>query len=292
MTVLGDKLGEALSAKANDINNFVWKGPKVNGVQEEIRLVDADFYQLQKFYNHCNEMLYNKDSKYPGRVVLKDIVQDQIQRCRAELLIRWLRSEKQYTTTNCLEDVRAIISNNKEELTQEVIKTYAIGNIMNGLPIEFERVPISLVMDACLDSLGVLDNSHLTLNFIVKMGLWFTPQEMQKPVAEGGLYKKDPETGKAVNRLEVVTKELRLNPSISLRIDNTGLSYAEFRSMCRLKRDKYANLTSDQLRLLSNKVLYRFQDQCEMQAKQWQDKIAEILKVAESKGWDVTRNID
>ena len=292
MTVLGDKLGEALSAKANDINNFVWKGPKVNGVQEEIRLVDADFYQLQKFYNHCNEMLYNKNSKYPGRVVLKDIVQDQIQRCRAELLIRWLRSEKQYTTTNCLEDLRAIISNNKEELTQEVIKTYAIGNIMNGLPIEFERVPISLVMDACLDSLGVLDNSHLTLNFIVKMGLWFTPQEMQKPVAEGGLYKKDPETGKAVNRLEVVTKELRLNPSISLRIDNTGLSYAEFRSMCRLKRDKYANLTSDQLRLLSNKVLYRFQDQCEMQAKQWQDKIAEILKVAESKGWDVTRNID
>lgn len=292
MTVLGDKLGEALSAKANDINNFVWKGPKVNGVQEEIRLVDADFYQLQKFYNHCNEMLYNKDSKYPGRVVLKDIVQDQIQRCRAELLIRWLRSEKQYTTTNCLEDLRAIISNNKEELTQEVIKTYAIGNIMNGLPIEFERVPISLVMDACLDSLGVLDNSHLTLNFIVKMGLWFTPQEMQKPVAEGGLYKKDPETGKAVNRLEVVTKELRLNPSISLRIDNTGLSYAEFRSMCRLKRDKYTNLTSDQLRLLSNKVLYRFQDQCEMQAKQWQDKIAEILKVAESKGWDVTRNID
>ena len=54
MTVLGDKLGEALSAKANDINNFVWKGPKVNGVQEEIRLVDADFYQLQKSYNHCN----------------------------------------------------------------------------------------------------------------------------------------------------------------------------------------------------------------------------------------------
>lgn len=138
----------------------------------------------------------------------------------------------------------------------------------------------------------VLDNSHLTLNFIVKMGLWFTPQEMQKPVSEGGLYKKDPETGKAVNRLEVVSKELRLNPSIALRIDNTGLSFAEFRSMCRLKRDKYANLTSDQLKLLSNKVLYRFQDQCENQAKQWKDKMEEIIKVAASKGWDVTREID
>lgn len=293
MTVLGDKLAEKLAEKANDINSYVWKGPKVNGVQEEIRLVDADFNQLQRFYNHCMEMLYNKDSKYPGRVTLLDIVQDQIQRCRAELLVRWLRSEKQYTATNCLEDLKTIISNNKEELTQEVIKTYPISGIMNGLPIEFERVPISLVMDACLDSLGIFDNSHLTLNFIVKMGLWFTPQEMQRPVSEGGLYKKDPETGKAVNRLEMVVKELRLNPSISLRIDeNTGLSYAQFRSMCKLKRDKYANLTSDQLKLLSNKVLYRFQNQCEMQAKQWEDKITEIKKVADSKGWDVTRGVE
>lgn len=293
MTVLGDKLAEKLAEKANDINSYVWKGPKVNGVQEEIRLVDADFNQLQRFYNHCMEMLYNKDSKYPGRVTLLDIVQDQIQRCRAELLVRWLRSEKQYTATNCLEDLKTIISNNKEELTQEVIKTYPISGIMNGLPIEFERIPISLVMDACLDSLGIFDNSHLTLNFIVKMGLWFTPQEMQKPISEGGLYKKDPETGKAVNRLEMVVKELRLNPSISLRIDeNTGLSYAQFRSMCKLKRDKYANLTSDQLKLLSNKVLYRFQNQCEMQAKQWEDKITEIKKVADSKGWDVTRGVE
>lgn len=154
MTVLKDKLEEAFNAKANDINTYMWKGPKVNGFQEEIRLVDADYSQLRKFYKHCEEMLYNTDSKYPGRITLLGIVDDQIKRCRAELLIRWLRSEKQYTTTNCLEDLRTIISNNKEQLTQEVIKTYPIGNIMNGLPIEFERVPISLVMDACLDSLG------------------------------------------------------------------------------------------------------------------------------------------
>lgn len=292
MTVLGDMLAEKLAEKAKDINSFIWKGPKVNGVQEEIRLIDADFNQLQKFYNHCTEMLYNNDSKYPGRITLLSIVQDQIQRCRAELLIRWLRSEKQYTTTSCLEDLRTVINNNKEELTQEAIKTYPIGNLMKGLPLEFERVPVGLVLSACLDALGILDNSHLTLNFIVKMGLWFTPQEMQNPIEKGGLYKKDPETGKAVNRLEIVTKELRLNPSISLRIDNTGLSYAEFRSMCKLKRDKYANLTSEQLKTLSNKILYRFQDQCERQAQQWKDKIDEIIKVSEAKGWDVTRNID
>jgi hypothetical protein len=292
MTEFGDKLAAKLAEKANDVNTFVWKGPKVNGVQEEIKLVDASYDQLRSYYKHCMEMLYNTDSKNPGRKTLLDIVNDQIQRCRAELLIRWFRSEKQYTTTNCLEDLRTVIANNRDQLTNETIKVIPISTIMNGLPIEYERVPISLVMDACLDSLGQFDNSHLTLNFIVKMGLWFTQQEMQNPVEKGGLYVKDPVTGKAVNRLEVVTKELRLNPSIVLRIKDTGLTYNEFRSMCRLKRDKYANLTSDQLRLLSNKVLYRFQDQCEAQAKQWSDKIDEICKVAESKGWDVTREIN
>lgn len=287
MTVLGDKLREALNDKANDVNSYVWKGPKVNGVQEEIKLVDADYDQLKRFYNHCEQMLYNSDTKNPGRLTLLDIVSDQIQRCRAELLIRWLRAEKQYTNTRCLEDLRITIKNNKEVLTNETIKVYPIGNILNGIPVEFREVPVSLVMDACLDSLGLFDNSHLTLNFIVKMGLWFTQQEMQKD-----LYRKDPVTGKAVNRLLVVSKELRLNPSISLKICDTGLSYAEFRSMCRLKRDKYANLTSDQLRLLSSKVLYRFQNQCESQAKQWKDKMEEIKKVAELKGWDITRNID
>lgn len=287
MTVLGDKLREALNDKANDVNSYVWKGPKVNGVQEEIKLVDADYDQLKRFYNHCEQMLYNSDTKNPGRLTLLDIVSDQIQRCRAELLIRWLRAEKQYTNTRCLEDLRITIKNNKEILTNETIKVYPIGNILNGIPVEFRELPVSLVMDACLDSLGLFDNSHLTLNFIVKMGLWFTQQEMQKD-----LYRKDPVTGKAVNRLLVVSKELRLNPSISLKICDTGLSYAEFRSMCRLKRDKYANLTSDQLRLLSSKVLYRFQNQCESQAKQWKDKMEEIKKVAELKGWDITRNID
>lgn len=290
MTVLGDMLAEKLAEKANDINNFMWKGPKVNGVQEEIRLMDASYDQLRSYYNHCMQMLHNNDSKNPGRLTLLNIVNGQIQRCRAELLIRWLRSEKQYTTTKCLEDLRAIIANNKETVGSETIKSIPIGSVMNGLPLDFEHVPISFVLDACLDSLGQFDNSHLTLNFIVKMGLWFTQQEMQNPVEKGGLYRKDPVTGKAVNRLEVVSKELRLNPSIVLRIKDTGLTYSEFRSMCRLKRDKYANLTSDQLRLLSNKVLYRFQDQCEAQAKQWSNKMEEILKVAQAKGWDVTRD--
>lgn len=293
MTVLEDAYAKACEVKANDINSFVWKGPKINGVQEEYKLIDADYATLRKYYKHCEEMLYNTNAKNPGRRTLLNIVSDQIQRCRAELLIRWLRAEKSYTNTRCLEDLRTIIRNNKEDLTQEAIKTYPIGYVMSGLPIDYERVPISLVMDACLDSLGILDSTHVTLNFIVKMGLWFTPQEMQNPIDKGGLYKKDPNTGKAMNRLEVVAAIHRLNPTIKLRIDkNTGLSYAEFRDMYNLRKDKYVNLTSSQLKLMSNKILYRFQDQCAAQAEQWEAKIAEIVKVAEYKGWDVTRDIE
>ena len=160
----------------------------------------------------------------------------------------------------------------EEIFTDEAIKTYPIGRVINGLPIEFNDVPFDLVMNACLDILGVLDTSHLTLNFIVKMGLYFTQQEMQQPVNKlygdnkHGLYEKDPETGKAKNRLDVIKRELKLNPAINLRICNTGLNYNEFRSMYYLKRDKYSNLTTDQLKLLSNKVLYRFQELCNTQA--------------------------
>ena len=122
MTVLGDKLQAALNA--NSINNYTWKGPKgPNGVQEEIKLKDCSYDQLHKFYMHCTQMLYNNDSKNPGRRVLMDIVQNQIQRCRAELLIRYLRKEKEYTPQRCLEDLRGIRAKNRELLTDETIKT-------------------------------------------------------------------------------------------------------------------------------------------------------------------------
>lgn len=296
-TELGDKLQEAL--KSNNINNYVWKGPKnANGLQEEIKLINCSYEQLQKFYQHCMQMLNNNDSKNPGRRVLVNIVQNQIQRCRAELLIRYLRKEREYTPQRCLEDLRGVRAQNREVLTDETIKKFAIGNVINGLPIEYNDVPFEMVMDACLDTLGVIDTSHLTLNFIVKMGLYFTQQEMQQPVGKlsidgkHGLYEKDINTGKAKNRLDIIKRELRLHPEINLRICNTGLNYNEFRSMYYLKKDKYSNLTTDQLKLLSNKVLYRFQDQCEAQAKQWETKIKEINEVAASKGWDVTRDIN
>ena len=234
-------------------------------------------------------MLHNTDGKYPGRLTLLDIIQSQIECCRAELLVRWLGSEKGYTRSRCLEDLRNIIATNKEQIDAETIKKYPISSVMEGVPTEYSKVTIKTVMNACLDMLGVVDTTHITLNFILKMGLWFTPQEMQKD-----LYRKDPETGKMKDRLQVVTEEMRLDlkPYQKLYINDTGLSYKEFKTIYMLRKDKYSNLDSDLLKLLSEKVLYRFQEQCERQAKQWEDKAKEIIKVAELKGWDVTRDIN
>ena len=284
MTVLGDKLQEALDVKKEDINSYVWKGPRVNGVQEEFKLIDADYDTLKKWYNRCITMLNNTDVHTPGRLVLVNIIDDQIARCRAELLMRWLRKEKQYTNIKCLQDLRQIIANNKEILTPETIKTYPICEVMSGLPIEFQTVSVGKVLDACMDLLGVFDCSHVTSNFIVKMGLWFTPQELQNELCQ-----RDPNTGKPRNRLEVVREILKVDPAIRLRISETGLTFNEFKAIFNIQKDKYSSYSSEQLNVLANKILYRLQNQCEEQAKQWKDKANEIAKVANIKGWDVTR---
>lgn len=284
MTVLGDKLQEALDVKKEDVNSYVWKGPRINGVQEEFKLIDADYDTLKKWYNRCITMLNNTDVHTPGRLVLVNIIDDQIARCRAELLMRWLRKEKQYTNIKCLQDLRQIIANNKDVLTPETIKTYPICEVMSGLPIEFQTVSVGNVLDACMDLLGVFDCSHVTRNFIVKMGLWFTPQELQNELCQ-----RDPNTGKPRNRLEVVREILKVDPAIRLRISETGLTFNEFKAIFNIQKDKYSSYSSEQLNVLANKILYRLQNQCEEQAKQWQDKANEIAKVANIKGWDVTR---
>lgn len=288
MSEFGEKLQEALSKKSN-VTDYIWKDKKENGQQTEHKLIDFDERTLQDKFNLCEQMLYNKDSKHPGRLVLLDIVNDQILRCRAELLTRWIRSTYDCTNAMLYESIKSWIKNNKDTCTAEALKTTPIGEVTGDIDdVDYSKVPISLVQDACMDYLGIFDNSHLTFNFTLRMGLWFTQQEMQTPIEEGGLYKKDPETGKAKNRLELIKEIRKFKPEINLHIDPTGLTYSEFKSMCDLHRDKYANLTTNQLKLLSSKVLYRFQTQCETQAKQWQDKIEEIKQVAEHKGYVLT----
>lgn len=275
-----------MSKDTNNNEEYIWKGPRVDGVQKEIKLIDCDFEQLQKYYNHCQQMLYNDNPKVPGRYVLIKKIESQIQHCRAELLVRWLRAEKGYTYQHCYEDIQSLIHKNKEVLTQEALEKYPISNLMSEIPNEYKRVPISLVLRASMYSLGVCDTSHISLNFLVKLGIFLTQKEMQQE-----LFERDPETGKARNRMEIIKEREGLNPALHLECKSDGLSYAEFHQMCKLHKDKYENLTTAQLKLLSEKIFYKFQQRCEEQAKQWETKAAEIREVATSKGWDINKVI-
>lgn len=267
------------------LNEYIWKGPRVDGEQKEIRLVDCDLVTLQKYYSHCQQMLHNDNSRNPGRYTLIKIVENQIQCCRAELLIRWLRAERGYTYQYCYEDIQTLVHKYKTALDQKALETFPIGLLME-VPDEFKRVPVALVLKASMYSLGVLDVTHISLNFLVRLGIYLTQPELQQE-----LFERDPETGKARNRLEIIKEREGLNPALRLECKPDGLSYAEFRQMCKLHKDKYEKFTTAQLKILSEKILYRFQERCERQAKQWEAKAAEIAEVAESKGWDINKPI-
>lgn len=282
MTIIRERLEEAMASKKIDVKNFIWKGEKkeINGVmtQEEIRLIDADEKQLNKFYNHCMSMLYNQDKQNPGRYLLLDIIKDQIARCNCELFLRWLEQEKGKPRFTFLSDVRTILDNNKESIPDTT--NIPISTIVGGCPDEFKEIPISLIIDGCIDRLGYFNKQHITLSFILKQGLWFTQQELKD------LTEKN-EDGTTKDRVEVVKEKLGLTkPGINLYITPKGLNFAQLKAMISLRSKKYSELTTDQLKTLRNIILFALSDEVRFHINQWEARISQLQEVAKLK--DIT----
>lgn len=293
MGVLGEKLTQAINNKENSVENFVWKGPKkdVNGVrvQEEIKLLDATPEQLKRFYEHCQSMLYSEDKKNPGRKVLLNIIKEQRQKCNAELYLRWL--ENKYLTNIpeqrvvyhrflYTKDIREALELNLETIKKEDYNKTPITVLTSGVPMEFRDITISDVLLGGVDLLGLFDRSHLSLSFITKMGVWLTDKEMNE------LLERDKD-GKARNRIDVIKERFNLRKDINLYPNEHGLSYNELRAMLNLKTKKYSELTTDQLVVLRDKVLFRFEDEVRFHISQWEDIINKLKTVAEIKNVDL-----
>ena len=296
MGVLGEKLSQAISNKENNIENFIWKGPKkeVNGirVQDEIRLLDATPKQLKQFYAHCNSMLYSEDKKNPGRKVLLDIIKEQRQKCNAELYLRWLENKYltnipeqrvSYPRFLYTKDIRDALELNSETIKKEDYKKTSITILTSGVPMEFRDVTINDVLLGGVDLLGLFDRSHLSLNFITKMGVWLTDKEMNE------LLERDSE-GRARNRIEVIKERFNLRKDMNLYPNEHGLSYNELRAMLNLKTKKYSELTTDQLVILRDKVLFRFEDEVRYHISQWEDIIDKLKQVAKIKNVNLEDN--
>ena len=108
------------------------------------------------------------------------------------------------------------------------------------------------------------------------MGLWFTKSE------ENEL--KGPNNSNT-ERLKTAKERLHLPSKLVLRFSEKGLSYHEMRAMLTLpKKQKYSDMTTEQLLTLRNKVLLRLSREVDSHIFSWNRLKRQIEMVAKSKG--------
>ena len=86
------------------------------------------------------------------------------------------------------------------------------------------------------------------------------------------------------DRLVVIRERHNLRSNVRLKTNQSGLTYAELRSMLNLRTKKYSELTTDQLVLLRNKVLFRFIEEIERHIAQWELRLSQIEEVCKARG--------
>ena len=285
--VLGDALQKAIDAKKNDYSNFVWKGEKRKDgdkyVQESEKIIDMSPEKLVECWKHCEKMLHNDDPKHLGRYNVLEEVTSQINKCNTELLLRYFENtyQKRENTSatkrfSLMVSLRQLMSNNVEISDWSVVP---ISYISDNLPDEFKDISIEDVLNGCTDNLGAFSKQHLTMTFITKMGLWFTKAEENELKGT---------TNSNTERLRIAKERLRLPSKLVLRFSEKGLSYHEMRAMLTLQRkQKYSDMTTEQLVTLRNKVLLRLSREIDGHIYSWKRLQKQIELVAKSKGIDL-----
>ena len=281
-TVLGAAYKKALENKKNDFSSFVWKGEKRKEgekyIQDNEKIADMSPERLKACYNHCEKMLHNDDPHHLGRYNVLDEVTDQLNKCNVELLLRYYENSYMHNENrgdikrkSLWVSLRQLKANNLEIDDWSKVP---ITQISTDLPSEFHDINIADVMDGCIDYLGAFDKQHLTMTFITKMGLWFTKAEENELKGTSN-----------IDRLKIAKERLRLPEKLNLRFSEKGLSYHEMRAMLVLpKKQKYSDMTTEQLSTLRNKVLLRFQREVDGHIYSWRRLQRQIELVAKSKG--------
>ena len=288
--VLGDALQKAMNSKKNDFSSFIWKGEKRKEgdkyVQESEKIMDMDEKRLKECWNHCEKMLRNDDPKHLGRYNVLEEINEEIEKCNVELFLRYLENKylvrDNYNPTprfKMMIAIKEFIKNSNEEAESRGInldwKTLSVNHLSNGnFPTEFQDINISDALEGCIDQLGAFNKQHLTMTFITKMGLWFTKSEENELKGNSNMEK-----------LKSAKERLNLPSKLVLRFSEKGLSYHEMRAMLTLpKKQKYSDMTTEQLVTLRNKVLLRLSKEIDSHIYSWKRLQKQIELVAKSKG--------
>ena len=271
----GDTLKNAIN-KVNDLNQYVWKSKD----GKTIRLLDMSKEELQKIYNHANDMLYNTNKYTPGKLQVKKNIRTLISHCNAELLKRYILHECNIDILKSPIEVVQFIRDNKK--SNNLADTDSVTTLFSHLPKEFESVTLDLLLSACLDQLDLINRKMISDNFILSQGIWLTESE------KVDLTEYD-ENGQVRPWMEVI-KERLLLPNIKLRVDPRGFSYAEFRSLIHLTPlPNISSLPTDTLRLLRDKVFILLDADTDYHINKWEIIKSNIEKVAEYKKISLTK---
>lgn len=268
------------------LNSYEWKKRKVmegnSFTQETLKMMEMNSNQLTSAYKHCLNMLYNDSKLDPGRFHVLEEIQQQIDYCNTELAIRWFLSLADdkgnpfYTRFSLLGEINDKLNNIKNEVPKEYI--LRLEDFYDGLPIDFMKIPISLIQKGCKDLLGKFNRKHITKNFIIKQGIWFTKQEQDE-------FRNIQKLRNLSEIIKVIKDRLNLKQETELVVKSTGLSYDQFRSMINLSvNKKYSELTSLQLKTLRDKILFVLEEDINYHISQWQKLMGQIEEVAEYKG--------
>lgn len=282
MSIMKEKLSQALQNQKNDVNSYIWKGKKVKTasgfIQDEIKLVDATDSQLKEFHSYCDTMLNNTSPDSLGRNHVLSVIRDQRQRCNAELCLRDLENVSETMKVPRYQlnlRIQEFLNTNNSVSPKSIL----FGDV-SEVNREFADVPLNLIIEGCIDKLGVFNRKHLKLSFILKQGLWLTAQEMNE------LLEYDSE-GNVRNRLDVVRERLNINENIDFKISTKGLSYAQLRAMYQLKNKKYSEMTTEQLVTLRNRILFNLEHEVNIHIAQWDARKKQIEEVAALRGLEL-----
>jgi len=272
MSDLADKLTKAINKRENTIDNWTW----ITKSGESIRLLDMPLEDLQKAYNHTQDMLYRKSNYKFGKLEVKKNIQKLYTSCNSELFRRYLQHDLTIDLFKTNKDIIDFINKFKED--NHVTSQDNVTAMFTNVPKEFESLTIGDLINACLDLCEPINRKLISDEFIMSLGIWLTEDE-KKDLTEFD------ENNNLRPWIQVMKERLFIDGGY-FRVVPTGLSYAELRALLNLStRTKVSGVATSTLLLLRDKILLLLDNDLEYHIRKWTTLKDQIEHVAEYKGW-------
>lgn len=266
---------KSLKDSLSKIESYTWKNS--NGSQT--KLVNMDSEELQEKFDLCNQILFNQSRATPGKAILHTKVSNILRKIYSEI---WLRDHCTETRMALLHSLRGMRNNNGDAgfYSTKHCKNVMLGEILQ-VDEPFKSLPLSYIMEGCMDSLGVYDFSAISKSFLNQLGI--CPDAKSK--AEYDLARKSDPT---LNLEKFFKHKLGLHANVKLNVSLSGLSLQERIVLQTAKNTKYSVLDTPTLKLIADKILQLYIEYLDNQISLWNKIKSNIIAVAEHKGITLT----